>query len=449
MPEDKLETSRSEQTTGARSQDTRLTEISPGAYELLREAPFPSEFWEIARETIPPTAPSPSVGTEPLGTSTDLDTSSVAKLTSGVHDQTLEMPIRTAGVFRPQMVPADTEAFYLTDLTIDLTGVPHLTRGLSQLALWPLGPLVTNCRDGEGEDEDQEDGGVPPPEEGVPPTEEEPPPVFPEELGAIDRAALVLHCGGKAQVINKNAAVIFSTSNVITDHTQLMYLRLVNFGFKPQEIMYLSPFFERGPVTEPVEFPTLKNYEGEIESVEGEIRLKGLNTLQNVKAFFAIVQAMRYAEVFVYIHGHGNTAEKDNDRIVLADDENNERGESILFKDLGKWIMAINANHVGVAVDTCYSGQLGRYIEPKDHLYVAMSTRPDKISIGDERNGYHRLNEKRGDWSDLFIANFRREDEDKDKVDVVAERAWRRVGNDSHNMRWPRRAPDGGLKGGH
>jgi hypothetical protein len=294
---------------------------------------------------------------------------------------------------------------------------------------------------------------------GGPIPDEEFPPDIPEEIGFTKRAALVLHCGGRAIAATQGSAVIFS-ENIITEHTELMYLRLTgSFLFGHDEITYLSPFFDRGPVEKSVKQPLLsksgalaradgdKIEEGDLEVVDGVVVLDGLNTLQNVKAFFDRIRGEAHDEVFVYIHGHGNAAKefRRNGRIVLADEENNP-SEFISFEQLGGWINAIQADHTGVAVDTCYSGQLARRIANRRHLLVAMSADRQDLSFGDGENGYHKIRQgKFGDWSDLFIFNFQRSNAD-DKVDVATDRASKAVGTESLNTS-PRRAPSD--LGGH
>jgi hypothetical protein len=130
----------------------------------------------------------------------------------------------------------------------------------------------------------------------------------------------------------------------------------------------------------------------------------------------------------------------------LANEDNNP-SEFISSEQLGGWINAIQADHTGAAVDTCYSGQLARSINSrKRHLLVAMSADDQDRSFGDGENGYHRIREgKFGDWSDLFIFNFQKRNE-RDKIDVATDRASRAVGTESLNLT-PRRAP--GDLGGH
>jgi hypothetical protein len=92
-----------------------------------------------------------------------------------------------------------------------------------------------------------------------------------------------------------------------------MYLRLTaSFLFSHDEITYLSPFFERGPVQRNVKESLLNRRganarfrnetirRGDREVVDGVVVLDGLNTLANVKTFFDRVRAERYGEVFVY-----------------------------------------------------------------------------------------------------------------------------------------------------
>ncbi|NKE69542.1 hypothetical protein [Candidatus Manganitrophus noduliformans] len=288
---------------------------------------------------------------------------------------------------------------------------------------------------------------------GGPIPDEEFPPDTPEEIGLEKRAALVLHCGGRAIAATKGSAVVFS-ENIITQHTDLMYLRLTaSFFFGHDEITYLSPFFDRGPVERNVKESLLnrrganaradgkKLRDGDLEVVDGSVVLDALNTLANVKAFFDRVRAEGHDEVFVYIHGHGNAAEefRRNGRVVLADEDSNP-SEFISFEQLGKWINAIQADHIGVAVDTCYSGQLARRIRNRRHLLVAMSADGQDLSFGDGENAYHKIRRgKFGDWSDLFIFNFQKLNAD-DKVDVATDRASRAVGSESLNAT-PRRAP--------
>ena len=289
---------------------------------------------------------------------------------------------------------------------------------------------------------------------GDPILDEESPPGAPEELGPAKRAALVLHCGGRAIAAAEGSSVVFS-ENVITQHTDLMYLRLTaRFHFGHHQITHLSPFFDRGPAQRNVKESLLSRRganarsrnrrirRGDREVVDGVVVLDGLNTLANVQAFFDRVRAERHEEVFAYIHGHGNFDEESrrNGRIVLAN-EDNHPSEFLSFEKLGEWISGIQAEHAGVAVDTCYSGQLARFIDRrKRHLLVAMSADGQDRSFGDGENGYHKIRQgKFGDWSDLFIFNFQRRNE-RDKIDVATDRAARAVGTESLNTS-PRRAP--------
>lgn len=169
-----------------------------------------------------------------------------------------------------------------------------------------------------------------------------------------------------------------------------------------------------------------------------------------MQEFFQRVARERHEEVFVYIHGHANFEDGDrrHGQVALHDAEN-RRTEVISFSELAGWVIALQADHAGIAVDTCYSGLLQRRLVSRRHLYVAMSTNARRVSFGDEGAGYHvvrtRGGRKFGDWSDLFIVNFRKRRDD-DKVDVGTQSASNAVGTDSLN-RSPRRFPR--ALGGH
>ncbi|MGB7949500.1 MAG: hypothetical protein WCH75_17575 [Candidatus Binatia bacterium] len=279
----------------------------------------------------------------------------------------------------------------------------------------------------------------------------EDPPAPPEAPPRLKRAALILHCGGRAVAGTRGGIVIFS-DNIITAHTDLMYVRLTaSFRFSHDEITYLSPFFQNGPRRNNVSYRLLNRRgsiasddgrrirDDDIDVAEGVTVLDGPNTLAEVRAFFNRVRSELHDQVFVYIHGHGNAERRFDGRLVLAD-ETNAPSEFASFADVAMWINAIQANHIGVAVDTCYSGQLARRIQNRRHLLVAMSTGPQDLSLGDGENGYHKVRRgKFGDWSDLFIFNFTAEGED-DKVDVATDRASKAIGTESLNLS-PRRAP--------
>ena len=450
MPKDTFEIPDPKRPDATESEDTRPKEISRDAYKFLREAPLPSEFREAVRAWLPPMGISPSGDLEDAPTSPRIDMTSIELPIPGGRVQPVETSIPSVAVSREEIVPSDRsiEALYLTDMTLNLSECPHLTPGLSSLTSWPLTSLVTNnwaAFWAGGQDSVQANGD----DDVTPPPDEELSPDIPEEIGFTQRAALVLHCGGKGKVIYKGGSKIFGTRNTITDHTDQMYLRLSqSFLFDHDEITYLSPFFDPKTVQKKGEFP-LRNKDGNREDLKGVVELDGLNTRENVEEFFARVRDDAYDEVFVYIQGHGNQEEKfrNDGKFELFDKDDKPIG-SITFKMLGEWIMGIQADHIGVAVDTCYSGQLAPFINKgkrKRHLLVAMSADDNDLSFGDEEFGYHKIiknkdEKKGGDWSDLFIVNFQRLKDDDDKVDVATYRAHKAIGTDSRNAT-PRKAP--------
>lgn len=138
--------------------------ISPEAYQLLRDAPISSEFRQIVGEIKPDIGMMHPPNSEESPSTFSVDKTSIEMPKPRVSVPPLEMPVATVPVSWPVILTSDhgVQAFYLTDLTLDLTGVAHMTPGLLDLSLARLAPFVTNnlacCppqEDGEGEGEEQ------------------------------------------------------------------------------------------------------------------------------------------------------------------------------------------------------------------------------------------------------------------------------------------------------
>jgi len=121
-------------------------EISPEAYQLLRNASIPSEFKEVVREVIPKMAMPYPPELESPATSPEIDMTSIETPTPRVSIPPVEMSIPSVPVSWPEMSVSDRgiQAFYLTDLTLDLSRVAHMTPHLRNLAHLPLAPIVSN-----------------------------------------------------------------------------------------------------------------------------------------------------------------------------------------------------------------------------------------------------------------------------------------------------------------
>lgn len=140
--------------------------ISPEAYELLSQAPLPSEFGRIVREGIPAMEIPDLLRTDPGIGTTSFATATPEFSVEPVEIQALAAPAETD---RCPMLGATMS--YLSEWRLDLTGVAHMTPGLQELADLPLGLIcetqgsedgwVFLCqRDGENGEGD-EDGGPP------------------------------------------------------------------------------------------------------------------------------------------------------------------------------------------------------------------------------------------------------------------------------------------------
>lgn len=179
MPKDKGECPCFESQIGARPPVGGPMEISPEAYELLRNASIPSEFKEVVREVIPNVAMPYPPDLESRATSSEIDMTSVEMPILRVSIPPVEMPVPSVPVSWPEMSTADrvVNTFHLTDLTLDLSGVVHMTPGLHDLALSTLAPIVLNLpalwgtgqlyffQDGpppDGEEEEDDDVAEPP-----------------------------------------------------------------------------------------------------------------------------------------------------------------------------------------------------------------------------------------------------------------------------------------------
>jgi hypothetical protein len=138
--------------------------ISPDAYQLLRDVPIPSEFREVVREVKPDIGMVYLPNLEESPSSFRVDKTSIEMPKPQVSIPPVEIPVATVPVSLPVILTSDSgvQAFYLTDLTLDLTGVAHMTPGLFAHSLASLAPFVTNnlacCppqEDGKGEGEEQ------------------------------------------------------------------------------------------------------------------------------------------------------------------------------------------------------------------------------------------------------------------------------------------------------
>lgn len=161
MPKEKGECPCSDCQIRARPPVGRPMEISPEAYQLLRNAAIPSEFKEVVRKVIPNMAMPYPPDLESPATSSEIDMTSIEMPTLRVSFPPVEMPVPSVPVSWPEMSTSDrgNNAFYLTDLTFDLREVGHMTPGLLQLAGCPIGQLMF-CRAGDDEDEHGEEETV-------------------------------------------------------------------------------------------------------------------------------------------------------------------------------------------------------------------------------------------------------------------------------------------------
>ena len=157
MRKEKGECSCSERQTGARTSGRRPMEISPEALELLRRATVPFEFKEVVREVVPDMGITPPSKMEETPTFPGIDITSIEAPTPWVSVPLVERPAATVPVSWPEMSTSGMggNAFYLTDLTLDLSGVAHMTPGLLALSFSTLSRIVNNnlacCQEGEEE----------------------------------------------------------------------------------------------------------------------------------------------------------------------------------------------------------------------------------------------------------------------------------------------------------
>lgn len=158
MPKEKGECQFSDNRTGAESSVRRPMEISPEAYQLLRNATIPSEFKDVVREVVPPMGVASAAEMEGTPTFPGIDMPSIERPTPQVSIPPVEMPVASVRMPWPEMSISDRDikAFYLTDLTLDLSGVAHMTPGLLQMTDCSIGQFML-CSDGE----DNENEGAP------------------------------------------------------------------------------------------------------------------------------------------------------------------------------------------------------------------------------------------------------------------------------------------------
>lgn len=189
MPKEKGKCPRSDYQAGIRTAVGRSMKISPEVFKLLRNTAIPSEFLKVAREfasgtnVLPPIASedfSSFAGTEtgrppaekpmpesPVEPKLEMPTEPwPAELTESKDEMHRESKWQDAPWMEPEVPSAPpeevrrgekAEAFYLTDLTLDLSGVTQITPGLLQLAGRPIAQLMF-CR--AGNDEDKRDGNL-------------------------------------------------------------------------------------------------------------------------------------------------------------------------------------------------------------------------------------------------------------------------------------------------
>lgn len=159
MAKKRNESSQLKGLAGAGSPPRRSLEIFPKALELLGTAAIPLEFKHVVREVISPMDMLRPPELEGTPTFPGIDMTSIETPTPRVSLPPVETPVVTVPVSWPEISTSDrgVNAFYLTELTLNVSGVSHMTPGLRDLAYSTLAPIVLNlgayCGD-DGEDND-------------------------------------------------------------------------------------------------------------------------------------------------------------------------------------------------------------------------------------------------------------------------------------------------------
>lgn len=196
MPKNKRESPSFEQPVRDKSSFKEPITISPEALGLLRSAAIPPEFLKIAREFTPRTEGLPPTVPQDSPMSAEIEEPYIERpMPERLVEPELEMPTEpwteelpepefevsvepdweVAPWPEPEAPPEPPEevrraegaaTFYLTDLKLDLSGVAHMTPGLSVMATSSLYPIVINnlacCmtpQDGEGPGEEERGRG--------------------------------------------------------------------------------------------------------------------------------------------------------------------------------------------------------------------------------------------------------------------------------------------------
>ncbi|WP_143074292.1 hypothetical protein [Nitrosomonas sp. Nm166] len=155
--------------------------ISPQALELLRSAAIPAEFLKAAREFAPSTEVLPPAAPEDFPGPAEMERPPVERPMPEMPTEVwpeefpepqLAVPIepkwKDVSWMTPEVLPKpltevgrkeEAGAIYLTDLTLNLSGVKHMTPGLLQLTGLPIDQLMLRfAGDGGNEDEDKGNG---------------------------------------------------------------------------------------------------------------------------------------------------------------------------------------------------------------------------------------------------------------------------------------------------
>lgn len=195
MPNAHDDSAAPERPSGAEGAERGALEISPEALELLRSAAIPTEFLKIARDFTPHTEVLSPIVPQGSPTSAEIGEPYIEIPMPGtLAEPELEMPMepwteelpepeyekpmepvwKEVLWTKPEKPPRPPEdirreggaaTFFLTDLKLDLKAAPHVTRGLHDLAHFPLAPLVCNqlafCSGGpRAEDGNRENGEI-------------------------------------------------------------------------------------------------------------------------------------------------------------------------------------------------------------------------------------------------------------------------------------------------
>lgn len=123
-----------------------LGEIPPESLELLRGAAIPFEFKSAVGETVADIAMPSEIGMKEPPAFPAINTPPIEMPRSGNFVPPLEIPFASVSEPLPQ-TPVSyrcNQAVYLTDLTLDVSGVAHMTTGLFALSRSSLAPFVNN-----------------------------------------------------------------------------------------------------------------------------------------------------------------------------------------------------------------------------------------------------------------------------------------------------------------